>query len=406
LNGSFVVFWDGTFTPGSDGAVITGSDYRDLICGTTGNDWIYGKQGNDRIFGMGSDGYTPADPGPPAVTESWGDNLFGNKGHDLVVNGELGVLATDGAFLGGGQGNDVLYAGDGDFSFARGGVDFDTVVGGDGNDQELRGGAQADSVYAGTGDRHHAYGNMGDDTVYGGSGDDQIIQGNNQFDYVVGGSGADQRLFGGMADDVLEAGTGSNQALFGGQGNDTINEVGLGLDQVADGGPGDDEINPSATDSFWAFGGAGNDSLFGGTDADCLWGDYATDQTELDSCGAGAFPGVTLTLDAAFISAAVTGDDWLEGGESADFLFGGPGDDVLYATAPGLDLYDIGDGDIDELFGGTGDDTGLGFCEPGGAASSDEYDGGTGPLGAVDTSYKFWVANTTDVETELDSCDP
>lgn len=405
-SGSFVLFWDGTFSAGSDGAYIFGSDYRDHLCGTTGDDTIWGLQGDDRIFGGGSaTGYTAPSAGPPVVLESWGDNLFGNKGNDLLVNGDLTTLGTLGAQLGGGQGNDVLYAGNGDDSVARGGMDNDSVFGGGGDDQTLRGGAGFDSVYAGTGDRNHAYGSLGDDTVVGGSGTAQVLQGNNGADDLLGGSGGDQRIFGGVGDDVLEAGTGSNQALFGGQGNDTFEEVGAGLFQVADGGPGDDEINPSATDSFWAFGGAGTDSIFGGTAADCLWGDYAADQTELDSCGAGVFPGVHLTLDSVFIGAAVTGNDWLEGGDGADFQFGGPGDDVMYATAPNsVTLYDIGDGDIDELFGGTGNDTGLGFCEPGGAAASDEYDGGTGPLGAVDTSYRFWAANITNVENPLDPC--
>lgn len=398
FSGSFVLFWDGTYSAGSDGAYIFGSDFRDHLCGTDGNDTIWGLQGNDRIFGNGA-----SDDYDPLVADS-GDQLFGNKGHDLIVNGDLTVLASTGALLGGGQGNDVLYAGDGDDSLARGGMENDTVLGGSGDDQTLRGGAGFDAVYGGTGDRHAVYGSAHDDVVVGGSGVEHVLQGNNGIDELFGGSGADQRLFGGVGNDILEAGTGSNQALFGGQGNDTFNEVGLGLDQVADGGPGNDTINPSATDSFWAFGGAGDDTLFGGTDADCLWGDYAIDQTELDSCGAGSFPGVHLTLDSAFIDDTVTGSDWLEGGDGADFLFGGPGDDVLYATEPGGDQYDIGDGDIDELFGNTGNDTGLGFCEVGGAAASDLYDGGTGPLGAVDTSYRFWPANVTNVETELDPC--
>ena len=51
----------------------------------------------------------------------------------LIVNGDLTTLSPLGAQLGGGEGNDVLYAGDGDGSVARGG---ETMGGGvdDGDD--------------------------------------------------------------------------------------------------------------------------------------------------------------------------------------------------------------------------------------------------------------------------------
>ena len=395
LSGVFVVFWDGGFVSGSDGAQILGSVFKDVICGTSGNDWIYGDEGNDRIFGMdNTDGYTAPDPlHVPPIFEAWGDNLFGNKGDDLLVNGQIGDYANEGSFLGGGVGNDLIFAGDGDFSFARGGTQPDTMVGGAGLYQSVLGGADNDVVLAGSGDYQHVNGNASDDTVIGGSGQGQIVEGNHGADNMTGGSGLNQRVYSGMENDTLGAGTGTNQVLFGGVGNDTINQVGSGTNQVADGGAGADSIHPSATAPFWAFGGSEDDLVYGGTAADWLYGDYGVAQN----------PDWTVIPFVPFpVNALATGNDWLQGGDGADELYGGPGNDTTYGMAPnsGTQL-DIGDGDIDVMFGNDGSDTGFGFCEVGGVTFSDTVDGSTG---TVDVSWNFWPANTTGIETQNAPC--
>ena len=399
VSGTFVLFWDGTMVPGSEGAEIVGSDFPEVICGTEGDDTVFGMRGNDRIFGngaytdyddrwytynAGTDTYTLVAAGTPLAQQYFldhGDHLYANKGNDLIVDGAFGSLSTKGAYLAGGIGSDVIYAGNGARTYVRGGADNDVVYGGGGADQ-------------------HLYGNAGDDIMVGGAGLTQILVGNNGADEMRGGSGTGQQLYGGKGDDELFGGAGNN-ALFGSNDNDTLTGLGAFAGQVADGGPGDDVIQARTTtpaNAFWAFGAAGNDALYGGAGADRLWGDYAKDTTELTT---EAFPGVSGFLTTVFVSTVITGDDWIEGGDLADHMHGGPGVDTMYGTSVHAgDSLDLGDGDIDAMFGDAGNDTALGHCETGGAGFSDTFDGGT----ETDVAWNFWAANLTAVETTNLAC--
>jgi Ca2+-binding RTX toxin-like protein len=405
VSGTFVLFWDGTMVPGSQGAVIIGSDYPDVICGTEGDDKVFGMQGNDRIFGNGA--YTNYDDrwyngtsyslpgavvpaGTPGATQWFiedGDHLFANKGNDLIVDGVFGTLSTKGAYLAGGLGNDVIYAGDGARTYVRGGAHSDVLYGGGGADQQL-------------------FGNRDDDILVGGGGATQLLNGNNGADELRGGSGANQLLYGGKGFDELIAGTGNN-ALFGNADDDTVTNLGAAAGQVAEGGPGDDVIRArtlTPASAFWAFGGDGADSIFGGAGADHLWGDYASATGELTG---DAFPGVTGVLDTAFVSTVATGADWIEGAGGADTLRGGPGNDTMYGNAPNVgDLLDKSDTAVDNMYGDNGSDTALGYCEIGGQPASDVVtDTGTG-VGDVDVAWRFWIANMTGIETQQLNCDP
>jgi hypothetical protein len=133
---------------------------------------------------------------------------------------------------------------------------------------------------------------------------------------------------GGAGADSLDGGT-EDDRLFGGAGLDTL-LGGDGADSL-DGGTEDDRL----------FGGAGLDTLLGGDGADSLDGGIGND---LLSGGTG---NDTLlgqagddTLDGG------DGDDRLEGGDGADSLSGGLGSDLLYGG--------IGD---DTIYFGAGDDT-------------------------------------------------
>lgn len=403
ISGTFVVFWDGYALGTVDGAVIVGSSFRDVICGTPADDTIYGMQGNDRIFGMGGSAYTaPNLLAVPPVLESWGDYLFGNKGNDLIVDGENPAnLGSGGSFIGGGVGSDAIYTGDGDDSYARGGSDDDTMFAGDGDRHELRGGGDNDAVHAGTGDFQHIYGNMGDDEVFGGTGTGQVIEGNVGADTLNGGAGTNQRLYGGKGGDTFKAGTGNN-AMFGGADDDIFTELGAGDQQVADGGPGNDTMTAKTTAlstiELFAFGGAGDDTLTGGPGKDCLYGDYATTfagppAEEVSLCDA-AGPSVYLTPASVFINAVTTGTDRLYGKTGSDDLYGGPGDDIMYGNTPNVDTLDTIDGSRDYMNGNAGNDTAYGSCEAG-VGTGDQFHAGAG---TGDISWRFWAANIWDVE--------
>ena len=244
----FVVFWDGRFVSGAKGAVIIGSSYRDLICGTTGDDWVWGKRGGDTILGFGSESdYDRSIGGGRAL----GDHLFGGRGNDVISNGDgigLSALSSAAALVGGGRGNDTLYLGDGSSGtpWARGGVGDDKLMGGlGGSGHTLAGGAGSDSIDLWGLDGSSGYGNGGDDHLTSQWGDTNVLHGDNGDDSLEAGWGSNLRLDGGAGNDTLKASTGANTVLLGGPGDDVMSNVGAGIGQVADGGTGEDTVHRS-----------------------------------------------------------------------------------------------------------------------------------------------------------------
>jgi Ca2+-binding RTX toxin-like protein len=123
-----------------------------------------------------------------------GQNLFGDKGDDVIYGG----IMSD--YIVGGEDNDTLFGFDG----------HDIIDGGTGVD--------------------HIRGGTGNDTIMGGDNDD-VIYGNGfpvspqqtslpDNDVLFGGDGDDE-LHGGDGDDYLEGGSGRDK-FHGGKGNDTI----------------------------------------------------------------------------------------------------------------------------------------------------------------------------------------
>ena len=171
---------------------------------------------------------------PVSLTE--GVFLFGEAGDDLLVG-------NDGAdYLDGGSGQDQLFGHAGN-DVLDGGTEADTLAGGDGQDI-LLGGDHNDSLY----------GEQQDDVLIGGSGDD-VLWGDSPnvllaawdgADYLDGGDGDDQ-LGGGGGDDTLLGGLGDD-ILLGEAGNDTL-DGGDGIDHLA-GGAGDDTyLNVTSLDT-------------------------------------------------------------------------------------------------------------------------------------------------------------
>nr|NJM02841.1 S8 family serine peptidase [Desulfobacula sp.] len=223
---------------------IDAGEGQDTIYALEGGNTINGGGGNDRIEIT------------PAATATNADTLFGGDGNDILMAGDHDAWLygddQDGALEGrdtltGGIGNDVLYGGKGDDSISGMGGN-DQAYGGDGNDSITM--------------------HDGDDLAYGGSGNDIIIdsQGSDTIygeagnDIIIGGIG-DDRLYGGTEDDIV-SGHDGNDAIEGNDGNDTLS-----------GGTGEDSI----------YGGTGNDMLFGGEGSDTLVGGAGNDFFETGS---------------------------------------------------------------------------------------------------------------------------
>lgn len=315
---------DDTLSGGSGNDLLEGGDGLDRLSGGAGADQLYGGDGDDSLLGEEGDDTLIGGAGADFVEGGAGnDSLSGGEGDDSLD----GAAGDDRVF--GGDGADLLLLGDGDdAAFGDGGDDLvfaavgnDTVAGGDGGDF-VSGGAGDDVIGTGGGaalpdilflDLGGADPDQNDDrdTVFGDDGDDRITTGDDG-DEASGGDG----------NDLIDTGIDADFA-FGGNGNDTI-AAGEGGDQV-EGGDGNDLVYGgvlagdldvfSFVDSLdlapendldSLYGGAGDDTIFGGDDADLLSGD--------------------------------DGDDVLDGGIDADTLIGGLGQDTV-TGGDGADVF-------------------------------------------------------------------
>ncbi|MEP5730538.1 MAG: calcium-binding protein [Sulfitobacter sp.] len=226
-------------------------DPTDPVTGTENGDTLSGANGSDTLFGLGGD-----------------DSLTGEMGDDSLV---------------GGDGNDTLRGGHGD----------DTLIGGDGDD-EIEGLYGNDVIDTGAGN-DHVFGRDGDDLIYGREGDDHLI-----------GSIGTDTVFGGAGNDTL-AGSQGNDEIHGGDGND-LAFIGVleGSDRIFMDAGNDIVDGNSAGSSFYADGGAGNDTLTSGVGDDTLLGGAGNDLLNGGS-----------------------GNDTLSGGGDSDTVSGGDGDDVF-----------------------------------------------------------------------------
>ncbi|MFO0245966.1 MAG: beta strand repeat-containing protein, partial [Betaproteobacteria bacterium] len=245
-------------TPGDDSLVGTsGADTIDLLAG---NDSYVGLDGNDSI--IGNDG---------------NDSLSGDAGADSIQ---------------GGNGAD----------FINGGAGQDNIQGGIGNDT-ISGGNDADSIL----------GNAGADSLYGDDSTD-TISGGDDADAISGGGGADQ-LIGGSGNDLLNGDNGSDFANYSANTSAQAISVDLGSGRANDGLGGTDTL--LSIENVW--GGAGNDTIIGGTGADNFLGNSGNDSL---AGGAGA-----NTLDGG------SGDDTIVGGDGNERIFGANGSDSIDAGA-------------------------------------------------------------------------
>jgi len=150
---------------------LYGADGDDLLGGGQGADWLHGEDGADTLHGGGGgdalyggnddDRLEGGDGDDTLHGGDGGDMLFGGTGDDAVHGG----LGND--ILTGGTGNDVLF----------GGLGNDTLSGLEGDTEESLGDANAMQDYLNGGD--------GDDLIVAGQGD--IVTAGEGVDTIVAG---------------------------------------------------------------------------------------------------------------------------------------------------------------------------------------------------------------------------
>ncbi|MEQ9379766.1 MAG: calcium-binding protein, partial [Pirellulales bacterium] len=292
-----------------DGAPSDGSD---VLQGGDDSDWLFGGSDNDQLNGNDAADYLDGGAGDDLLTDTLGENVFlAGLGRDVVQGGD------DAETIFGNAGDDRIDAGEG-HNWIDAGSGNDTIRAGGGNDTAF-GGAGNDDIDVANGhnmvmagdDNDVVQAGTGDDTIYGDAGDDTIVV-QAGLNYLRGGDGDDIILGGSDADQIF--GDDDNDQLVGGAGPDTI-VAGAGVDQIS-GGDGPDSLD----------GGSGNDNLSGGEGADTIHGG-ANDDVLHGGTG----------IDILY---GEDGNDSLFGDEDSGIaqnrqqLYGGPGNDQLYAYAP------------------------------------------------------------------------
>jgi Ca2+-binding RTX toxin-like protein len=346
---------------------------------------VYGEAGNDDL--VGSSGGDTLDGG------AGDDDLVGNDGNDTLV-GDAGLDK-----LTGGQGKDDVNGGtDRDEVFEETDGEIDTLVGGGDVGDTLSyesATASVDVVLGGTGTDTTS----GFDTIIGsthldtlsGNGADQLIEGRGGDDLIVGGGGTDT-LKGEDGNDTIRDDAAGGDTLDGGDGDDTLsykgetsavtidleNDTGgiAGADMAttfenAEGGTGNDKLTgDTATntldgregeDELW--GGGGTDTLKGAEDNDTIHGDDDAGDTLDGGDGTadvltyeGEPDPVTINLASGGTDAVTTNFERAIGGNDADNITGGTGDNELLG-GPGNDTINGDGAPNDTIDGEDGVDT-------------------------------------------------
>ena len=353
---------------GSDRALAAGND--DLLCGQQGADVLFGGGDSDQVWGgTGNDrGY--GDDGT--------DQVFGNADDDTLY-GQAGADVLEGNngsdWVSGGLDDDVVYGGTraagrddkdatdrGDDLYGDGGDD--RIIGDNGTvgttlsaiPYDLDGG----TTDAGRGDR--IYGGDGDDTAFGGLGDDQV-NGNSQDDHLEGNNGSDT-VHGNDGEDAIaggsfqeaSAGVGrpdTGDVLFGDAGADLVTGDNAVLERVTN----DADTTPVTRNRGFALkhkvtlldlgdaptaGTSGHDLVSGGDGQDVVYGQGGDDR-------------VTADGDDDYVEGG-PGTDWLEGNAGSDDLTGGSSTPLSVVSASTTGQPDT----ADAIFGGPGDDVAVG----------------------------------------------
>lgn len=238
------------------------------------------------------------------------------------------------------------------------------MIGADGNDYIC--GDDGDDVLYGAGTECDYYVYTGYDIVHGGDGNDSLYGG---FGYQE----SDGEYYGDDGCDVIEIEVGAGYFTISGGDDADVIKVGLqdswaGFDIYGD--EGDDLIISHGSSDSYINGGEGDDTILASSGQYVIDGDDGCDVIDLANCSTGEIDGGRgddiITVDADSSYATVYGgcgddlikacggcdanDQWFDGGEGSDTIFGSGGDDALYGSE-GDDVLIGGDGD-DYLEGG------------------------------------------------------
>jgi Ca2+-binding RTX toxin-like protein len=313
---------DDVLNAGTDLAALDGGPGDDVVNGGPHNDnTLVGGPGDDQIDGgAGDDSFDQSnEPGSDVVRGGPGTDEVSYRGRAVGVRATLGSGTADDGEPG--EHDDL-------------GGDIEAVVGTDHADFII-GSASADSLSA----------EAGDDRVYGANGAD-TINGGLGADYVSGGNGSDRLGFG-----VPSEGDGSPDTFSGGAGVDAItyrftsDEIHVSLNGSADDGAvgeGDNVLGDV-------------ENVQGGWSTNVLVGNDAPNVLE-GADGGYMYEFPPFSDDNMYGGG---GDDTLSGHGGADVLTGGPGDDTLDAAAYDGPYGISGDpsvDDVDYLYGGAGND--------------------------------------------------
>lgn len=349
----------------------------DAVSGGDGNDSLLGGGGRDRLDGGNGDDFVSGGGGNDSLVGGLGDNtLLGGGGRD-VADYSARLIGVNLNLLHPGGGRAVHFDDTGLLSYidqlgkienAYGGNGSDTFTGDNQSNVFIMGG-EADTVLGGHGD-DTIYGYSGDDSLRGGPGNDTIFG-----DFPAGFAGF--TLPDGSNDTVHSRD--GRDLLFGDGGNDRI--VGgrtYAIRNVTPFDPGelfatrqilDPSGGASPDDRDNLAGGAGNDTLDGGSAGDTHAGDLDIPRSAegVDTID------YSLRTVAVSITLGGSGGETGEGDSigSIEHAVGGAGDDSIVGT----------DGPANSLVGGGGNDTirGRGGNDSlVGGAGADVLDGGDG----------------------------
>ncbi|MEY4981985.1 MAG: hypothetical protein RIR62_251 [Pseudomonadota bacterium] len=335
-----------TFAPAAN-TLFTGGTGADSILAGAGNDTVNGNAGDDTADGgLGN------------------DSLSGGDGNDLMAGGDgndtvLGGNGND--TLSGGAGIDSLQGDAGNDTFLiREAEGTDSVFGGTGVDTIDYSGTASRGVsvsFTGTGSGTHAFSGLPGAGTFSSV---EAVTGTGFNDTINAASDGSAGLridAGGGADTVT--GGGGADTLLGGAGNDQL--FGGGGADVLAGGTGNDTLSGSTgIDTFLIADGDGTDTISGGSSADILDASAVTTGLTLAlgaTSGTGTLTGsgIAASFDSTEQFRLGSGNDTLFGGADADSVSGGAGDDLLFGGA-GADTLEGGAGN-DTIRGGTGSDS-------------------------------------------------
>ena len=289
--------------------------------------------------------------GSTIIASNLDDHIWGRLGNNLILAGGGSDLIKDSGgvnIIHGGAGDDAIIP-EYPASAVPTGWNF-VSVGADQPYQEIEydtppGGLifwHLPNIWESNGGAH-----LGNNTIYGEEGNDFVVAGNGE-DQIFGGVGHDS-ISGGIGNDFIDGGIG-NDLLYGDQLLLQVgsfgNQIGVAPGSIPVGHPDEDryfELDENEYGTDVIFGGEGNDVIYGGYLDDFVDGGAGDDDIWLgpqDNLNVTDINGLLLNLlpDDSDISTGENtgfggaGNDTIRGGERADYIDGGSGDDQLFGT--------------------------------------------------------------------------